>query len=517
MRETARPAELQPSWAQRIASGWTTFRNVVLNVVGAVVFLGAAWLLYDAVTKPTIAIAPISVPEELQKKGYTPEVMAHKLRAAVAKLIKEAKSVKGGADIASPSEIPDIVVPHTGLSVETIAAQIRKIFGRTNRWQVSGGVAAKDDLYEMDLRIANEVESKPGREPIRQKDVEQLTDTSAREILRGVDPYLLAAFYHSVGNEQVSLDIAQKIVEQNPQAEAAFWAHNLIGIIYSENLHELDAASKELRASINFQPAKTLMHTATVVISDWLFGMALDKSYSIPHNGLGIVLRHQGKSGEAIVEFKKAIELDPKDATPHSGLGVVLGDQGKPGEAIAEFKKAIELDPKYAAPHSNLGNVLRNQGKPDEAITEYKEAIQLDPKNAAPHNGLGVALGDQGKFDEAIAAFKKAIELDPTDAFPHANLGNVLLGQGKPDNAINEYKEAIELAPRIAGLHYNLGNVLRDQGKHEDAVAEYQKAVELAPDNILFKVNLDRALEARREAQGRIGESKPAEQKRTKK
>ena len=71
IRGAARPAESRPSSAQRIASGWTTLRNFVLNVGGALVFVGASWRLWDAVTKPTIAIAPISMPEELQKKGYT--------------------------------------------------------------------------------------------------------------------------------------------------------------------------------------------------------------------------------------------------------------------------------------------------------------------------------------------------------------------------------------------------------------------------------------------------------------
>ena len=517
MREAAGPEKSRPSRAQRIASGWTTLRNLVLNVVGAAVFIVAAWLLWDAVTKPTIAIAPISVPEELQKKGYTSEVMAHKLRAAVSKLIKEAKSVKGGADIAGPSDIPDIVVPRTGLSVETIAAQIRKIFRRTNRWQVSGGVAAKGDLYEMNLKIANDVESQLDSAPIAEKEVEPLIDASARNIVGYADPLSLAVFDHMIGDENMSLGIARKIVEQSPKSEAAFWAHYLIGNIYFQNSHELDAALKEYGAALAFQPVDTLMHRATVFFYRWLFGAALDRNYAVPHFGLGYVLRVQGRPDEAIAEYKKAIELDPKYATPHNNLGNVLSDQGKPDAAIAEYKKAIELDSKAAFPHNGLGNVLRAQGKSDEAIAEYKKAIELDPKDAVPHFGLGYVLRVQGRPDEAIAEYKKAIELDPKMAGLHYNLGVLLGEQGKREGAIAEYKKAIELDPKYAFPHANLGHVLQDQGKLDAAMTEFKKAVELAPDNADFRAALDRALKPRREAQGQSGAPNPAAPKAKKK
>ena len=449
MREAAKSAKSEPSWGQRIASGWATLRSFALNAVGVMVFVGASWLLYDAVMKPTIAIAPISAPEELAKKGYTSEVMANKLRAALSKLAKQTKSRKGGADVAGQSDIPNIVVPRTGLSVETIAAQIRKISGLTNRWQVSGGVVAQGDLYEMNLKIANDVDSNLNNAPIAEKGIEQLIDASAGEILGVADPYLMALSYRRSAKLQESLVLAQKLVAQNPEGDAAFWAHNLIGLIYREDLHELDTAIKEFRLCINFQPADTFIHRAAVVLSRSLFGVALDKKYAVPHNGLGHALRNQGKLDEAIAEFKKAIELDPEDAFPHNNLGLVLRDQRKPDEAIAEYKKAIELDPKDARWYSNLGLVLHEQGKLDEAIAKYKKAIEFDPEDPRRYN--------------------------------------------------------------------NLGDVLRNQGKLDEAITEYQEAVKLAPDNAGFRADLERALEARKRGQGQSVESKPAEQKTTKK
>jgi tetratricopeptide (TPR) repeat protein/energy-coupling factor transporter ATP-binding protein EcfA2 len=118
-----------------------------------------------------------------------------------------------------------------------------------------------------------------------------------------------------------------------------------------------------------------------------------------------------GESAIRVGEYRKAIELDPRLAAPNYNLGLALRDQLKTDEAIAEYRKAIEVDPRDAAPHYYLGLALRDQHKTDEAIAEYRKVIELDPRDAAPHFNLGLALRDQRKTDEAIAEYRKAIEL----------------------------------------------------------------------------------------------------------
>jgi tetratricopeptide (TPR) repeat protein len=66
---------------------------------------------------------------------------------------------------------------------------------------------------------------------------------------------------------------------------------------------------------------------------------------------------------------------------PHNNLGNRLLDQGKAGEAIAEYKKAIELDPRYVEPHKKLASILRAQGKTKEADAEDQKAKELGAKH----------------------------------------------------------------------------------------------------------------------------------------
>ena len=197
------------------------------------------------------------------------------------------------------------------------------------------------------------------------------------------------------------------------------------------------------------------------------------------HANLGNQFAKEGKVDEAILEFRKAIELNPKYAAAHNLFGNELAKKGKFDEAIAEYRKAIELKPDYAHAHNNLAIALRKKGNVDEAILKYRKAIELQPDFASFYSNLGVVLAKKGNVDEAILEFRKAIELNPKDVAAHYNLGKALGMTGNVDEAILEFRKAIELDPKEVKAHYNLGIELGKKGKVDEAIAEYRKAIEL--------------------------------------
>ena len=102
-------------------------------------------------------------------------------------------------------------------------------------------------------------------------------------------------------------------------------------------------------------------------------------------------------------EYRLAIQLNmPKSsaAALHLAIGNILKAQGKSDEAIDEYRIAVQLDPISAAAHFGLALLLKEQGKHDEAMSEYRFAVLLDPKLAAidPWQHWGVwTLGDINK------------------------------------------------------------------------------------------------------------------------
>jgi hypothetical protein len=130
-----RPNLLIRAWSilKRLISSvvtlWSVLVSVAANVIGALLFFGIAYLLYQTVTGATIEVLPISVPKNLAEQGYTSEAVTLELREALLELIKEAKTTKSTASVVKRGDDPTIELPQTGMSLDTIAAQIRAHLG----------------------------------------------------------------------------------------------------------------------------------------------------------------------------------------------------------------------------------------------------------------------------------------------------------------------------------------------------------------------------------------------------
>ncbi len=102
----------------------------------------------------------------------------------------------------------------------------------------------------------------------------------------------------------------------------------------------------------------------------------------------GTIFKNHGKSQEAEILTRKAIELKPNFADAHNNLGNILKDLGRLEEAESSFQKAIELNPEFVEAHYNLGNTVENLGKLQEAELSHRKAIELNPDFARAYFSL---------------------------------------------------------------------------------------------------------------------------------
>ncbi len=68
----------------------------------------------------------------------------------------------------------------------------------------------------------------------------------------------------------------------------------------------------------------------------------------------GSSYKDQGKLGEAIASFRRALTLKLDSAETYSNLAGALMDQGRLDEAVAGFRRILTLKPDFAGAHSNL-------------------------------------------------------------------------------------------------------------------------------------------------------------------
>ena len=180
-----------------------------------------------------------------------------------------------------------------------------------------------------------------------------------------------------------------------------------------------------------------------------------------------------------------AAELDsaiPDKAKKEFERASDAGSQGKTKEAIVHLRKAIELYPDYLMARNDLGTQLLAQGKLAEAAEELGRAIKIDPKAFNPKLNLGIVLVQQHKFPEAAAVLRDAVALD--SSAPAARLYNGIALQGLNDleAAEKELKVSHDLGGSIYAVAlFHLGHVYLNRGDRKKAIKSFERYLSEAP------------------------------------
>ena len=212
------------------------------------------------------------------------------------------------------------------------------------------------------------------------------------------------------------------------------------------------------------------------------------KAYVI-HNIFGAIMAAEKKFNEAIIHYKKSIEIKFDYAEAHNNLGISLQKLNNLKDAMTSYKNALKYKPNFSDAQNNLGTTLRKFGKFEEAILRYYQALKINPNYAEAYNNLGNALVELGKFEEAIINHQNAIKINPNYAEAYSNMGNALAKLGKFEEAITNHQRALKIDSNYVEAHSNLGNTLAELGKFEEATTSYQKALKINPKYIEANFN----------------------------
>ncbi len=144
--------------------------------------------------------------------------------------------------------------------------------------------------------------------------------------------------------------------------------------------------------------------------------------------------------------FRHALVETGDNATAHLNLGAALEAEGKSAEALAEYKHVLQLDPLRFEAWNDIAKLLY-ENRPAEALSYCQRAMQLNPKRATVHNSLGLILVKLNRLDEAMAEFSLAAQLDANYASPRFQMGQILLKQGQGAQAVEQFQAALRLEP----------------------------------------------------------------------
>jgi len=109
--------------------------------------------------------------------------------------------------------------------------------------------------------------------------------------------------------------------------------------------------------------------------------------------------------------FQHAIQVTKDNYLAHNNLGAALARQGKSIEAVHQYREAIRIMPEYVEAYFNMGAALADQEKYPEAVIAYRRVLGIRPDFAEAHNNLAIALATQGDLEGAIRHFKAALTI----------------------------------------------------------------------------------------------------------
>ena len=179
--------------------------------------------------------------------------------------------------------------------------------------------------------------------------------------------------------------------------------------------------------------------------------------------------------------FRDVIAKNPDSVTARSNLGNILLQKGAVDEAILQFRRSVQIDPSYQYGRYNLGAALLQKGEIDESISQLRQVLYVDPNHRQAYYTLANALAKKGETNEAIAYYGRALKLVPDFPDAHCNLANLLLEKGDIDNALVHYREALRLQPNNPRAHYNLAVGLVRKGDLEPAIGELKITLQIDP------------------------------------
>ena len=94
---------------------------------------------------------------------------------------------------------------------------------------------------------------------------------------------------------------------------------------------------------------------------------------------LGLAYLGKGDYAAAQEELSSARAANPRSPVIRASIGRILFAQGKTEQAILEYRKALEIAPDYASAHYHMGLALMKVSKLDAARNEFKEVLRIAP------------------------------------------------------------------------------------------------------------------------------------------
>ncbi|MGA7525107.1 MAG: tetratricopeptide repeat protein [Acidobacteriaceae bacterium] len=336
----------------------------------------------------------------------------------------------------------------------------------------------------------------------------------------------LAELYFRTGRIKEAINAAQDRIKQDPND---LEAHKLLAEVYLRSLGNgqqdvstqmLKLAIGEYQKIVQLEPNDPDNHLMLARL------YAADHQSAQAENELAAARKIDPGSEETalitnrfysdIGQPQKAIEVlkslpdDDQTSRTEYQLGASYDQQKDQKDAIIAFRKALELEPDNLDVERALAKDLQADGQAAPALQAWKDIAAGDPTDAEAWMQVSTIDEHLDKFDDALVAVRKAHEAAPDSIgiqFEEAKIDDAL---GHLDDSAKVFEQLVSATEHPSGQYSDeekgnyaavldrLAAVYREESKPDLAVATYQKMTTLGGD--LEEQAFDQIVETWREA-----------------
>jgi tetratricopeptide (TPR) repeat protein len=199
---------------------------------------------------------------------------------------------------------------------------------------------------------------------------------------------------------------------------------------------------------------------------------------------------------ENVRELKQVLALDPRSADAHMLLGIAyatLGTRDLKGEAIGEFRQALDLNPTLVEVRFYLARLYLDLGRPARAREELDTALAQRPGHPEFLALLGEAERQLKNPRRAIDVTRQALEADSTFGPARYYLGLALLDAGQRDEGIKELEQIVRAGAPVGDAYLALGAAYTDAGRGREAADVLSRGLQVDPARPELHIALARA------------------------
>lgn len=204
------------------------------------------------------------------------------------------------------------------------------------------------------------------------------------------------------------------------------------------------------------------------------------KSYSL----LGDMLYHNGQSAEALVKYKKCLELNKSIYAVWEQKMYTEDELGLYDELLKTSEAASDLFPNQATAFYFNGVANERKAKYNAAIISLEQAILMSAKKPPlkldAMSELGVTYAKSKNYTQADKVFEDAMKLNAQSPMVMIRYANALVGRdGLGDKAKALAAEAMKISQEAdPSVLESFGDYLFKSGQKDKAVPYWQKAKE---------------------------------------